>query len=66
MTLILRTMKKNMGWGDANDDYVFASGVTYPHTNHRQLCWSSARVALPEIEGDARAMNFFGQRHCVH
>jgi hypothetical protein len=46
MTLILRTMKKHMGWDDAKDDYVVLDGEKRVGRIYKEMhgdprwCWS--------------------------
>jgi hypothetical protein len=64
MTLILRTMRKHMGWEDAKDDYVIMDGdrsvgrICKEH-NEARWCWSvntSPYLAPPPHNGLAESL----------
>jgi hypothetical protein len=53
MTLIMKTMKKHMGWDDANDDYAVLDGEKtvgriYKETHgNSRWCWSVNTSPFP-------------------
>jgi hypothetical protein len=79
MTLILRTMKKHMGWDDAKDDHVILDGEKsvgriYKEHGEAKWFWSvntspCRKLKLEHIDGVARprsatnAHALFGTHH---